>query len=323
MTGTTIVAHQRGQVNWSKPQHGRYEPDWAGTYGTLPDFVASLGGNMVISPDLSEDDLAGADVLLLVHPTKPWTPAQLERIEAFVRRGGSLLLVAGPTIRETADRAAVNEVLKPTGMTLRDDVAVPVAPRWLDGAWGMAHPATLGLDNRRGGFGLRVSSSIATQWPARPILVGQWGFGDPGNDAAAAGVFRFESGEKLGDLVLAAERPLGRGTVVVLADDTCLSSLTNATSYPFTGRLLSYLARRPSSPQDWWRQALGLLGCLGLVGLVLWRPRPDVVIVFAAVLAVSVAAATGVSRHVARVVPGDPVRAGPRGVHRRLAPGIV
>ena len=309
MTGKTIVAHQRGQVNWSKPEHGQFEPDWAGTYGPLPDFVSSLGGKMLISPDLSEDDLAEADVLLLVHPTEPWTPEQLERIEAFVRRGGSLLVVAGPTVRETADRAAVNDVLKPTGMTIRDDVAVPVAPRWLDAAWGMAHPATLGLDNRRGGFGLRVSSSIATRWPARPILVGQWGFGDPGNDAATAGVFRFEPGEKLGDLVLAAERPLGRGTVVVVADDTCLSSLTNATSYPFTGRLLSYLARRPSSPQDWWRQTLGLLGCLGLVGLLLWRPRPDVLIVLAAALAVSVAAATGVSRHVARVMPGDPIGA--------------
>ena len=309
LTGKTIVAHQRGQVNWAKPQHGQYEPDWAGTYGTLPDFVASLGGKMLISPELSEDDLAAADVLLLAHPIEPWTPGELERIEAFVRRGGSLLVVAGPTVRETADRAAVNDVLKPTGMALRDDVAVPIAPRWLDAAWGMAHPATLGLDNRRGGFGLRVTSSIATRWPARPILVGQWGFGDPGNDAATAGVFRFEPGEKLGDLVLAAERPLGHGTVVVVADDTCLSSVTNATSYPFTGRLLSYLARRPSSPQDWWRQTLGLLGCLGLMGLLLWRPGPNVLIVLAAALAVSVAAATGVSRHVARVVPGDPVGA--------------
>ena len=304
LTGKTIVAYREGQVNWSPPGHDRFDPQWAHTHGLLPAFVSSLGGEMLISPELSEADLAKADVLLLVHPTEPWTPEQLERIEAFVRDGGSLLVVAGPAVQEETIRGAVDAVLKPTGMQIRYDVAVPATEQWRDACLALSHPATLGLDNCRGGFGLRSSSSIRTRWPARLILVGRWGWSDPSGDAMQSGTPRFESGEKLGDLILAAERPLGHGTVVALADGSCLNNLTNATSYRFTGRLLSYLARRPSSPQAWWRQMLGLLACAGLAWWMIRRSDAEGLIVLLLALAVSLAFSTGLSCHLARVLPG-------------------
>ena len=303
LTGKTIVAHREGHVNWSPPEHDHFDPRWAHAHGLLPEFVSSLGGEMLLSPDLSEADLAKTDVLLLVHPTEPWTPKQLERIEAFVRDGGSLLVVAGPAVQEKTIRGAVDAVLKPTGMRIRYDVAVPATEQWRDACLALAHPATLGLDNRRGDFGLRSSSSIRTRWPARPILVGRWGWSDPGGDATQGGTSRFESGEKLGDLILAAERPLGRGTVVALADGSCLNNLTNAAAYRFTGRLLSYLARRPSSPQAWWRQILGLLACGGLAWWMIRRADTDRLMLVVLVLAVSLAFSTTASCRLARVLP--------------------
>lgn len=303
LDGKRIIAYERGHVNWSRPSHKQLAPEWAGTYGLLDQFVASLGGTMQVVPELSSNTLDQADVLLLIHPTESWTPEHLARIETFVRQGGSLLVVAGPSPPGQHDRSAIDDLLRPTGMRIRDDVAVPAAEHWSNACQTLAHPATLGLDNHRSGFGLRLSSSIAVRWPGRPILVGRWGFADPGSDSALRGVPQFEPGERLGDLVLAAERPLGRGTVVVLADDTCLSAVPNAAAHQFTGRLLSYLARRPSSPQNAWRQIVAFLGLAWLVVFVVRDPRLGQIASIAATLLVVAAGSVGLSRHIARVVP--------------------
>ena len=145
---------------------------------------------------------------------------------------------------------------------------------------------------------------------ARPLLVGRWGWS--GSERAA----RWDSArplrvqEKLGDLVLAAEQRVGRGTVVVLGD---LVSLTNEglrEGYSFAGSLLSYLANRAAGPQTPWRQWATVLCCVGLV--VLSRARSTRVGSWSSVWCCSSHGRSArISLHAGRVVPDGRLISGP------------
>lgn len=304
LRGKTVVAAQQGFVNWDRPKHDMQSP---GMYGMLEWFVKSLGGEFVKSADLSPEDLRKADVLLLLHPNQDWSKEQeaLDRIWEFVRRGGSLLLVADPEIREGDAKSTFNDVLEPTGMWVRRDTAISETGNWEDSCEALAHPATIGVEDGRNRFGLAMGSSIRTRWPARPLLVGRWAWSNPGSGAARTGTAAYDPGEKLGDLVLAAEQRIGRGTVVVLGDTSSLHNDVIAGSYPFLGRLLGYLARRSGSPQAWWRQLLGLLAVVAWVGLLARKATPMRTGATAVVLAGSLVGCVMISQWVGRVLPGS------------------
>ena len=110
-----------------------------------------------------------------------------------------------------------------------------------------------------------TGASLQVRWPARPLMLGRWGWSDPGTDAVLTGVSRLEAGERLGDLVLAAEQRLGAGRVLVLGDAFPLTNEGGVRGYGYTGRLLSYLAHGPTGPQSPWRQAATRAAGPGLV----------------------------------------------------------
>jgi hypothetical protein len=329
LSGKTIVANQQGFLDWNKPQ---YDSPSTGRFGMLPLFVESLGGTFVKSADFSAKDLEKADVLVLLHPNRDWSkqPEALQRIWEFVRGGGSLLVVAGPEMHEGELKSSFNDVLQPTAMRVRQDTALSETAHWEHACQTLAHPATVGIGDRRNRFGLAMGSSIEVRPPARPLLVGRWAWSEPGSDvvthrsearataeggprpkAGTAGAAEYDAGEKLGDLVLAAEQPFGQGSVLVLGDTSTLHNDVIASSYTFAGRLLGYLAGRPWTPQAWWRQWFGVLAMAAWVGLLAWRASPVRVGVAAVVLAGSLVGCTAVSHHTARVLPGSHAR-GPR-----------
>ena len=186
----------------------------------LPSLVADLGGRWLLSEELSEEELEGGDVLLVIQPTEPWPEDRLGRVEEYVRGGGSLLVVANPMVEaelagerrgQTAgadsDQQAVlghgirpaNRLLEPTGMAFRHDTALAATTSWRGALRGSTHPAVFGLSDRLLGLSLRNSCSIEMSWRARAMLVGRWGWSEPGSRGYAAR----EAGEKWGDLVLA------------------------------------------------------------------------------------------------------------------------
>jgi len=207
----------------------------------------------------------------LIHPIQRWPDKEREQVWDYVRGGGSLLVVAEPRVPEDGQASSVNELLDGTSMEVRFDTAIPAAARWQHGLEAAVHPIGAGVDPDTNGFGLEESSSVRVGWPARPLLVGRWGWSDPGSDAVMTGIQRFDPGERLGDLVLAAEQSVGNGTVIVLADASCLRNEGLANAYEFTGRLLGYLATRGLAFGSLWRQALGIVACLALVVLLAWR----------------------------------------------------
>ncbi len=268
--GKKIVFYERGFVNWLKPTHGSYGRLSSGMYGMLPVFVESLGARSVLSPDLSETDLADADVLVLIFPDESWADGQLHRIHDFVRRGGSLLVMGEHTTGNADGENRFNETLAPTSMRVRFDSATFAAGGWLHSYETLAHPTTMGISDDRNEFGVVIGASIAARRPARPLLVGRWGFSDIGDEASAQAMMgnsRYDPGERLGDIVLAAEQSVGKGRVIAFGDTSGFSNAINVSSHVFTSRLLAYLAGGPSA-QPMWRQLAGMLIALLLAVLL-------------------------------------------------------
>ena len=310
LSGKKIVAYADGDV-WTLPEHGELELIAADGYGMLASFVASLDGEFAVAESLSGADLEDADVLVMLDPARPLPEATLARVHDFVRGGGSLLLLAGPAAESGHDRAAVDAVLEPTGMGVRFDVAVSKTPHWQDACRVFVHPATVAVDSRRNQFGLNLGSSIATRGGAvQPILVGRWGWCEPGSDMATTGAADYGQGEKLGDVVLGAERRLGQGTVVVLSDTTSLTNIGLVGGHPFAARLLGYLAARQGNPRVWWRQLLGMVMLAALAWLIVGRrsdanslSAPNRLAVSSMVFAIAMAASATIGREIGKVSP--------------------
>jgi len=306
----TILVYDRGPIDWHKPQYGRADPPSSRMFGMLPVFVESLGGTLVKSRELSAEELDKADVLLLLHPEEPLPPDRLERVWDFVRAGGSLLVAAAPSLQEGETQAAVNEVLEPTAMEVGDEAAKSAVDHWEHCCEVLAHPVTAGIDDWRNRFGLAVGSPVRTHWPARPILAGRFAFeagrfawSDRGTSDRPPRGTDYVPGMRLGDLVLAAEQPYEAGRIVVLGDIGPLTDDGNVAAYEFTGRLLGYLANKTGSPQEAWRQLLGLLAVASLVVLLAWRPLAWQVGITSVVLSGMLVYCAGVSARAGRVLP--------------------
>ena len=237
-------------------------------YGLLPALVESLGGEFIRSRDLADDDLRGADVLIVLPPrvgsarsaAKASIPDEIrDRIWAYVAAGGRLIVAGEPETSLGVEENVLNALLAPTAMSFRDDTANSLTERWEDNLQSAPHAATAGSSPGRNHFSLDRAASIRIAWPAGPLLVGRWAWDELGTDPDRPEALSYSPGNRLGDLVLAAQQHVGRGTVVVLDAAACLSNDGIPFSYTFTGPLLSSLAanrrrRWPGGGSCWaWR----------------------------------------------------------------------
>ncbi len=213
------------------------------------------------------------------------------------------MLGAENYIRDGASESHFNDVLKPSGMKVRYDTAIPLSANWEQSYQALSHPAALGLDDENNRFEFQRGSSIRLGWSARPVVVGRWGWSAPGSDAVKQKSPEYQEGMPLGDIVLAAEEPLGQGRIVVLGDMSCLNNERLSCCGEFAGRLLGYLAHRSSNPQDLWRQILSIAAMILLVWLLMIRPEAMQVAVTSVVFAAALIFCTFYSDSANQVLP--------------------
>jgi hypothetical protein len=310
LNGKTLLANSQGRLDWQRPVYDRYGRESAGMFGMLPKMVQSLGGELRVTEQWSEAELSAADAVLLIHPTTELPADQRERIMDYVRRGGALLVIAEPQLRTGDAVSDHNELLRGTSITVRRDVVAPVTSGWQHALLPGSHPVTAGIDRRRNHYFSGIGSSLEIQWPARPLIVGRWGWSDPGSDSLFTGVHRWETGERLGDLVLAAEQRHGRGRILVWGDGHSFSNEGGFRGYWLAGPALSYLVHGTGSPQSGGRQFLTLILAAGLGLVLIGWPEPPRLTAVAVVLALSLACCLGFSRYATRMVPDGRLLAG-------------
>jgi hypothetical protein len=310
LKGKKIVVNEKGFLNWLRPRHGEYGRLSVGMYGMLPEFVESLGATLVKTPDYSAKDLDGAAALILLYPNQAWEEGQLDRIHEFVRKGGSLLVMGEHTNREEDGGSRFNEVLAPTTMRVQFDCAQWAVGGWLNCYEPLAHPITAGNRDERNDFGIVIGASLEARWPARPLILGRWGWsdwGDEGSSRAMMGNDRYDAGERLGDVCLAAEQRLGQGKVIAFGDTSSLTNGINISSHVFTSALLGYLTE-PRSARPLWRDVLGLLAAVLAAALVWLRASPWRTAVAAAAAGVALLLCADATHRANLAVPDGGVR---------------
>ena len=146
LAGRKIVAYDNGTLDWTTADPGNFPAGTVHRYGLLPALVASLGGDFVISKDLSDGDLHDASVVLVLRskvagtghprsgvPSAGVLPDEIrQKIWTFVRAGGSLLVTGGPENPPSAGQSALNSLLASTAISFRYDAANSLTERWED-----------------------------------------------------------------------------------------------------------------------------------------------------------------------------------------------
>jgi len=317
LEGKRFVAYEEGFLNWNRPEHGDYGRLSIGMYGMLGDLIGSFGATFERSDDLSADDLQGADVLLLIFPNEAWKPGQLDRIHRYVEEGGTLIVLGEHTTLGEDDEgtAPFNDVLEPTAMRVRFDSGQWAVGGWLDCYEAFAHPTTAVTDTTRNSFGVVIGASVEAGWPARPLILGRWGWSDPGDRGsgrAMMGNDRYDAGERLGDIGLVAEQRLGEGKVIAFGDTSGFSNGIATGDYRFLSALLAYAAAPASEPASW-RRALGALAAVLAALALVHRPTAWRVGVMAVLAGAAVVASAVVTDQAQATLP-DGRRAEPNNV---------
>jgi len=323
LEGKKIVISDRLFGNFLKPQHGDYGHLSIGMYGNLQPFIESLGGRAIVSSDLSPKDLNDADALVLIYPNKPFfdedtdhllriadpfvsvsfsdvlQQLQVDRVWNYVERGGTLLVMGEHTVAEEnvprPTRNYINQVLQRSAIRLNFDSAMFEIGGWLQSYQPLSHPITEGMEDSRNQFGVVIGGSLDVKYPARPVLIGRWGWADPGDEGSSVsmmGNHRYDPGERLDDLVLIAEQKIGKGRVVAFGDPSNVTNGITIGAHSFNARLYSYLTHNPehdaagNTPQSPRRQITMFL--LAAVLLVLTLRIREPLPIAAVMLALSV-----------------------------------
>ncbi|MBN2589727.1 MAG: hypothetical protein JXA96_07685 [Sedimentisphaerales bacterium] len=305
LQGKKIVFSEKGFLNWLKPEHGQYGRLSSGMYGMLPIFTESMGGISLISENLSQEDLSDADVLVLLFPDDPWEEGQLQRIWNFVKNGGSLLVMGEHTTCDSNGSNRFNEVLEPTNIQVEFDCATFTIGGWLQSYEPILHPTTAAIPDERNKFGVVIGASLNINWPARPLLIGRWGWsdmGDRGSGRAMMGDDIYNPGERLGDLVLAAEQPLGKGRIIAFGDTSGLTNGINVSSYVFTSRLFGYLAGH-SNAHPMWKQISGILLFVLLIIFIFSNSSPLNVTLIILCLTISLSISNSITQKSGEILP--------------------
>jgi hypothetical protein len=322
LSGRRIVAYDDGSLDWTTTDPGNVAPGLSPRYGLLPALVASLGGEFVVSKDLNANDLRDASVLIVLPPgnsskagadiegTAPLLPTQKsekspgempyeirQKIWDFVKAGGGLVVAGDPGSGAGGDENALNALLAPTAMSLRDDTANSLTERWECNLLAAPRAATATGSPGRSSFSMDRAASVRANWPAGPLMVGRWCWNElgsdptrmePGSNPPRLAALPYTPGSRLGDLVLAAQQNFGQGNIVVLGDAACLGNDGIPFSYTFCGPLLASLAQKDASPLAWWRQALAIVAAAA--GVVLLFHRFDPLRLAGAAIALALAA---------------------------------
>lgn len=270
-----IALYEKGYLNWSRPRPGHYGPTGLGMMGMLPHFLATKGIDAERIPELDPSALSGYDALVVVNQVDPFPSETIAAIDDFVRAGGGLLVLGDHTAWRH-DQVLINQPLENTAIRFNFDNAEFFVGGWLHSERLWSHPAVSGVDDFENNTGSVIGASLEIDYPAVPLLVGQYGFSDPGDvensDRGFMSNRTYDPGERLGDLVLAALQDVGEGRLAVVADTTAFSNGVLTTAWPFVSQLFDWLVSDARATPPLYRELLALILLLGFGAL--WRLGP-------------------------------------------------
>ena len=268
-----IVFYEKGFLDWRIPTFEDFGEESIGMFGNLPLFVESMGFSSLRVSEITRESLHGAKILVLINLTNPFNPGETDAIWEFVREGGSLLILGDHTPKQR-DEIWLNEALKPAKIRFNFDSAEFFIGGWLHSYEYLQHPLTVNLGDEQNEPGLVVGASLEVSYPAFSLVIGKYGFSDDANPEDAAGGYLgdlfYSPGEQLGDVILVAEQPYGKGRVLVFGDTSPFANSIMVSTHPIVNRVFTYLSFHPQTRASPFRFGIAFTGFL-LVSFIFWK----------------------------------------------------
>jgi hypothetical protein len=272
-----VLIYEKGFMNFLVPRHGDYGEYSAGMFGNLERHFRALGIPARRTASLARSDLESASGLVLMNINQEIPEEELAAVWEFVEDGGALLVLGDHTFWKSRGVNWLNVVLEPIDISYNFDSAQFFIGGWLNSYRFLHHPLTFGITGERNKPGIVVGASLAVRPPAKPLIVGAFGFSDAGDvygdSTGYLGNLHYDRGEPLGDLVLAASQRYGRGKVLVFGDTSGFTNPISLWSFPFVKRVLAWMVTGTREGVRWASEIVAML-CVfaGLFLLVVKRP---------------------------------------------------
>jgi len=248
-TKTRVMIYDAGYLNWLVPVHGKYGEHSAGMFGLLPPTLRASGFEVAVSDDLSI--LTGnnpPDCVIMINIQEYFDNKDKRIIWKYVKKGGGLLCLGDHT-GVAGIRGPFNDLLKPVGIRFLFDSATFFGNGWNGALELRNHPLNFDIKSEED-FQIWVGASLDLDLKTRPVIIARYGFSDTGNPADIRRSFlgdrRYNPGELLGDIVLAADAEYGQGKVLVFGDTSGYQNLALSRSVYSVARSLQFLSQEKS-----------------------------------------------------------------------------
>ena len=265
-SGGSVVIFKDGAIPWGLPDPPHTVTRLSdGKVGLIEHYLRSIGFKVRWHEgELNRRALAGADVLLTMNLNRPLSKAETDVLWNWVRGGGSLL-VCGDHTDYVGLVTNYGRLLKPVGIGFNFDSAVPLHGSEMWRATAEFRPSPIALEDWiPTELSVSIGASLRVRPPAVPVMVGRYGFSDPGDRTRAwmgsLGNLTYDRGERLGDVVLVAAAQHGRGKVLVFGDTSSFMNYSLPSSYRFVGVVFRWLADKRVPAAQVWPAALLLIG---------------------------------------------------------------
>jgi len=247
-----VVLYNKGFLNWNVPSFTMFGSKSAGMFGNLPTFLEAMGFSAKRVDTLSKETLHDAKTLMMINVDKEIPRNELDVIWDFVGNGGSLLLLGDHTFyKHGVKRIILNDILEPYRIRYNFDSADWFVGGWLHSYQYASHPITIGMRDDMNDAGCVVGASLHIEPPAFPLVIGKYGYSDPGDESEGdkrgyLGNLNYDPGEPMGDVVLCAAQHYGKGKVVVFGDTSSFANALLVNTYDFVNRVFTWLANDES-----------------------------------------------------------------------------
>jgi uncharacterized membrane protein len=196
------------------------------------------------SDKITEELLRDVDVFVVINLNKTFTQSEHEIIWNFVKNGGSLLVLGDHTDIGGMQKP-LNTLLEPAGIKYRFDAALPIDSdfKWIPCYNTLNHPVTARLTSFDE-IQISVGASLNINAGSFPMIIGRYGLSDIGDrlNNSYLGDYKYNPGEQIGDIILAAGAYYGDGKVIVFGDTSSFQNLAISSSLPLIHSCFNWLS---------------------------------------------------------------------------------
>lgn len=220
-------------LDFELPVYGRYGLDDVGMFGVLIRYLQTRGNQCLIEKELDISKLDEMDILCIINPMRGLTYDEISEIYQFVENGG-ITILAGDHTGEEQIRQPINSILERVDISLNFDSAIPFKSLW-GGKYEKRGELTKHIDDSQ--VQMVVGASLQIPPNAKPLICVKEGYSDRGDmqnrKDGYLGDMRFFAGERIGDLVLAAQLNYGDGKFLVFGDTSLFQNTVLPYSHTF------------------------------------------------------------------------------------------